>query len=60
MNDVLCPYLDLFLIVILVYSSTWEDHISHLMQVLKTLKKNQLLENLNKCEFARYSLVYLG
>jgi hypothetical protein len=35
MNDVLCPYLDSFVIVylddILVYSATWEEHISHLM-----------------------------
>jgi hypothetical protein len=38
MNDVLRPYLDSFVIVyldgILVYRSTWEDNISHLMQVL--------------------------
>jgi hypothetical protein len=38
----------------------WEEHISHLMQVLGTLKKHQLLENLKKCEFAQLSLVYLG
>jgi hypothetical protein len=64
MNDVLRPYLDSFFIVylddILVNSSTWEEHISHLMQVLETLKKHQLLDNLNKCEFAQQLLVYLG
>jgi len=43
-----------------VYSSTWEEHISHLMYVLDTLKKNQLLENLKKCEFSQQSLMYLG
>jgi hypothetical protein len=35
MNDILQPYLDSFVIVylddILVYSATWEEHISHLM-----------------------------
>jgi hypothetical protein len=35
MNDVLCPYLDSFVIVylddILDYKSTWEEHISYLM-----------------------------
>jgi hypothetical protein len=44
MNDVLRPYLYSIVIVylddILVYSPTWEDHISHIMQVLKTLKKH--------------------
>jgi hypothetical protein len=64
MNDVLCPYLDSFVIFylddILVYSATWEEHISHFMQVLETLKKHQLLANLKKCEFAHKSLVYLG
>ena len=54
MNDVSHPFLDSFEIVyindILVYSSTWEDDISHLMQELETLKKHQLLANLKKCE----------
>jgi len=63
MNNVLRPYLDSFVIVyfddIFFYSYTWEDHISHLMQVLKTLKKHQCLHNLNKCDFSQQSLVYL-
>jgi hypothetical protein len=57
MNDFLIPYLDSFVIIylddILVYSTTWEDKISHLMQVLETLEKNHLLANLNKCEFSQ-------
>jgi hypothetical protein len=56
MNDVLCPYLDLVVIFylddIFVYSATWEEHMSHLMHVLETLKKHHLLSNLNKCELA--------
>jgi hypothetical protein len=64
MNDVLHPYLDSFYIVylddIFVYRSTWEEHISHLMQVLETLKNCQLLTNLKNCEFSQYSLVYFG
>lgn len=43
MNDVLCPYLDWFVIVYLnamfVYSSTWEAHISHLKQGLRDSEK---------------------
>jgi hypothetical protein len=64
MNDILLPYQDSFVIVYLdditVYSATWEEHISHLIQVLETLKKHQLLANLNKCKFSRQYLVYLG
>jgi hypothetical protein len=64
MNDVLRPYLDSFVIVylddILVYSATWEENMSHLMQVLETLKNHQLLANLNKCKFAQQCFVYLG
>jgi hypothetical protein len=55
-NDVLCPYLDSFVILylddILVYSATWEEQISHLMQVLETLKKHQLLANVKKWNFS--------
>jgi hypothetical protein len=64
MNDILHPYLDSFVVVyvddILVYSATWEEHMSNLMQVLETLKKHQLLTNLKKCEFSQQYLVYLG
>lgn len=64
MNDVMCPLLDSFVIIylddILVYSSTQEQHMSHLMQVLETLKNHQLLDNLMKYEFAQQSLVYMG
>lgn len=63
-NDVLRPFINSFVIVylddILVYNVAWEDYISHLTQVLETLKKHQPLENLKKCEFAQQSLVYLG
>jgi len=64
MNEVLCPFIDSHVIVylddILLYISTWEDHMSHLAHVLEILKKYQLLENINKCEFAQQCLVYLG
>jgi len=56
MNDVQCPFIDLFIIFylddILLYNVTSKEHISHLKQVLETLKKPQMLENINNCEFA--------
>jgi hypothetical protein len=64
MNDVLHPFLDSFVIVyldnILIFNSTWEEHVEHMNQVLETLMKHHLLKNINKCEFAKQSLVYLG
>jgi hypothetical protein len=55
-NYLLCQYLDSFVIVyiydILFYISTWEEHISHIMEVLETIEKNQLLVKFNKCEFS--------
>jgi hypothetical protein len=56
MNDVLCRYLDSFVIMylddILFYSVTWEEHISRLMHVLETLKEHQILANIKKCELS--------
>jgi hypothetical protein len=44
MNDVLHPFIDSFVIVylddILIFSSTWEEHVVHLKQVLETLRKH--------------------
>jgi hypothetical protein len=55
MNDVLHPYLYscviVYLVDILVYISTWEYHISHVMWVLETKKNHHLLNNLKKYDF---------
>jgi hypothetical protein len=46
MNDVLCPFIDSFVIVymddILIFSNTWQEHLSHVTQVLETLKKTRV------------------
>jgi len=64
MNDVLCPFLDSFIIVyfgnIMIISSTWEVHLLHLKQVLETLRKHHFLENIKKCEFDKKILVCVG
>jgi hypothetical protein len=56
MNDLLHPYLDSFVIVylddILVYIYTLEEHVSHFMQVLETLKYDQIPTNLKKYYFS--------
>ena len=64
MNEILKPYLRKFVLVflddILIYSSSWEDHIFHLEQVLETLRKHQLYLKESKCSFGQDSLEYLG
>lgn len=49
-----------FLYDILIYSNTMEDHLSHLQQVLETLRVHQLYLKASKCLFAQQSLEYLG
>jgi hypothetical protein len=64
MNDILEPFLRKNFLVffddILIYSSSLEEHISHLKQVLETLKTNQLYAKRSKCTFAEPQVEYLG
>jgi len=62
MNHILQPFLSVlvFLDVILIYSSSLEDHVHHLQQVLDLLRKHQLFLKETKCSFAQSSLEYLG
>lgn len=64
MNDLLRPYLRKFVLVffddILIYNSTYVDHLSHLHTVLNLLVTNQFFAKLSKCVFAVSSVHYLG
>jgi hypothetical protein len=64
MNDMLHPFLRRFVLVffddILIYSSSWSDHLCHVHTVLRTLQDRQLFLKMSKCEFGRPSVVYLG
>ena len=55
MKCVFQPYVDRFAVVfiddILMYSKDQEDHDTHLLVVLETLRKEQLYAKLSKCEF---------
>lgn len=64
MNTVFSPLLRkgvlVFIDDILVYSSTLDEHVTLLRQVLQLLTQHNLKVKRSKCTFAQSSLVYLG
>lgn len=63
-NRVFKEFLDKFVIVfivdILIYSSSREDHVKHLQMVLQTLRQHQLYAKLSKCDFWQQEVQFLG
>ena len=45
---------------IVVFSRSWEEHLVHLGQVLRSLQRAQLTINVSKCQFGRSEVKYLG
>ena len=45
---------------ILIYSSSWSDHLKHLQAVFSVLRANKLQVKRSKCSFASFSVHYLG
>ncbi|GBG90348.1 hypothetical protein CBR_g50596 [Chara braunii] len=64
MNKIFHDYLDKFIVVylndILIFSRTVEEHAEHLKIVLGLLRQHQYKVNLDKCEFRRTKILYLG
>ncbi|XP_074278650.1 uncharacterized protein LOC141602245 [Silene latifolia] len=64
MNEVLRPFLNKFVVVylddILIYSKSKEEHIEHLREVFKMLRKQKLYGKMEKCTFMVSSVVFLG
>ncbi|GBG86703.1 hypothetical protein CBR_g41767 [Chara braunii] len=64
MNRIFHDYLDKFIVVylddILIFSRTVEEHAKHLKIVLGLLRQHQYKVNLDKCEFGRTKILYLG
>ncbi|KAL0329297.1 UNVERIFIED_CONTAM: Retrovirus-related Pol polyprotein from transposon.6 [Sesamum radiatum] len=64
MNETLQPFLDqfviLFIVDILIYSSSRDEHEQHLRTVLQILRENQLYTKFNKCEFWMEEIAFLG
>ncbi|GBG69829.1 hypothetical protein CBR_g4658 [Chara braunii] len=64
MDKVLRHQLNRFVVVylddILIFSKSMEEHVKHLEEVLQVLNEAQLHLNLEKFEFGRDSVIYLG
>ncbi|KAJ1152736.1 hypothetical protein NDU88_005511 [Pleurodeles waltl] len=45
---------------ITVFSSSWEEHLQHLCEVLKNLQRAGLTNKASKCQIGQGSVVYLG
>lgn len=64
MNGVLLPYLRRFVLVffddILIYSSSWSEHLCHVRLVLAKLQEHQLFLKRSKCFFGARFVAYLG
>jgi hypothetical protein len=63
-NDALWPYLDLFCSAyiddILIFSNTLAEHKQHVWLVLKAIEEARLQLNVDKCEFHKIEVTYLG
>jgi hypothetical protein len=64
MNEVLRPFLRWFVLVffddILVYSSSWAEHLRHLHLVFTKLQEQNLVVKRSKCAFGERTVGYLG
>ncbi|WVZ83967.1 LOW QUALITY PROTEIN: hypothetical protein U9M48_031053 [Paspalum notatum var. saurae] len=64
MNEMLSPYLRKFVLVflddILIFSTSLDQHISHLSMVFDKLREHQLYLKSRKCSFTQKSVEYLG
>ena len=63
MDDLLRPhklFSSAYIDDIVIYSPTWNDHLSHLRAVLTTLRMSGLTVKLRKCSFAKAEVKFLG
>ena len=60
MDEFLFSFLLVYLDDLLIYSKTFEEHISHLDRVLTRLEETGLKLKLSKCQFLRKEVSYLG
>jgi hypothetical protein len=64
MNELLKDYIRKFVLVffddILIYSSTWAEHLQHVKMVFQLMRAHHLFIKQSKCVFGSTSVAYLG
>ena len=64
MHDILREHLDIFCVGILddviVYSATPEEHVQHVRTILAVLRQHQLYAKIQKCEFSKEEMTFVG
>ena len=64
MHDILREHLDIFCVGILddviVYSATPEEHAQHVRTILAVLRQHQLYAKIQKCEFSKEEMTFVG
>jgi len=64
MNDVLCEYLDVFVVIylddVLIYLENASEHKRHIRMVLEKLRQTGLYAKPEKCQFSVQEVAFLG
>ena len=63
MMDIVLPGLNnvkAYIVDIVIYSDTWDEHLTTLKELFQCLDKYNLTVNLSKSEFGKAKLIYLG
>lgn len=48
------------MIIIVIYSETWEEHLQHIRLTLQRLREGNLTAKPSKCQFGKKECIYLG
>jgi hypothetical protein len=64
MNEILKDFIGKFVVLylddILIFTRTKEDHLRHLMLLMRRIQQEKLLINMNNSSFMKTKLIYLG
>lgn len=64
MNSILNDYLHCFILVfvdnILIYISSWTEHLQHVCAVFQLLREHRHFLEMSKCSFGEEEVAYLG